>query len=176
MTRHIFLTGQKQVGKSTLLRKILQAFPGSLGGFFTVRTNEYLKNAYSVHMFCVGEEAVPSEKNLLFRCGSPEPNTAGRFERLGCRALAKCGRCSLIVMDELGPHEAEAAAFRQAVLKRIEEDTPILGVLQAPASAFWPDVAEHPAVQIWEITQENRNQAGLAEAILSEIKRHISGC
>ena len=38
MARHIFLTGPKQVGKTTLLRAALADFPGSVGGFYTLRT------------------------------------------------------------------------------------------------------------------------------------------
>lgn len=48
MARHIFLTGQKQVGKSTLLKKVLKQFHGEVGGFFTLRTDSFLKTAYSV--------------------------------------------------------------------------------------------------------------------------------
>ena len=43
MTHHVFLTGAKQVGKSTLLKKTLRSFDGQIGGFFTLRTCEYLR-------------------------------------------------------------------------------------------------------------------------------------
>lgn len=33
MTHHVFLTGAKQVGKSTLLKKTLRSFDGQIGGF-----------------------------------------------------------------------------------------------------------------------------------------------
>ena len=41
MARHIFLTGKKQIGKSTLLQKILKNYQGTADGFLTVRTKEY---------------------------------------------------------------------------------------------------------------------------------------
>ncbi len=50
MTHHVFLTGAKQVGKSTLLKKTLRSFDGQIGGFFTLRTCEYLKTGFSVHL------------------------------------------------------------------------------------------------------------------------------
>ena len=37
MSRHLFLTGPKGVGKSTLIRGLLAEESGSLGGFFTVK-------------------------------------------------------------------------------------------------------------------------------------------
>ena len=51
MARHIFLTGKKQIGKSTLLQKILKNYQGTADGFLTVRTKEYLGDQYSVHMY-----------------------------------------------------------------------------------------------------------------------------
>ena len=40
-----------------------------------------------------------------------DEHTADTFDRLGCNILSMCSDCSLIVMDELGPHEADAALF-----------------------------------------------------------------
>ena len=54
MARHIFLTGPKQVGKTTLLRAALADFPGSVGGFCTLRTRAYLGDAWSVHLLRPG--------------------------------------------------------------------------------------------------------------------------
>ncbi len=171
MTGHVFLTGEKRVGKSTLLKKVLAGFSGSIGGFFTVRTNAFLEGRYSVHLFAPGEETKPDEGNLLFVCGEPNGNSTESFERLGCRALESVRGSSLIVMDELGPHEAEAVRFRRAVLKLLDGDTPILGVLQAPAERFWPEIVKHPGAEIIEITKSNRD----SEALLQHILAAISG-
>ena len=55
MTEHVFLTGRKQVGKSTLIRKELERYKkvngeGKIGGFLTVRTDAVYDGKYSVHM------------------------------------------------------------------------------------------------------------------------------
>ena len=86
-------------------------------GFLTVRTKDYLKNQYSVHMYHLKEKEFPNESNLLFLCGKTDEHTADTFDRLGCNILSMCSDCSLIVMDELGPHEADAALFRKKNLK-----------------------------------------------------------
>ena len=52
MARHVFLTGEKQIGKSTLLKKVLDNYAGEISGFFTVRTKAFLQKGYSVHLFC----------------------------------------------------------------------------------------------------------------------------
>jgi nucleoside-triphosphatase THEP1 len=115
----------------------------------------------------VGEAAIPNESNLLFVCGKADDRTRERFDVLGCAALAKCSARSLLVMDELGPHEAEAALFRQAVLKLLDGDIPILGVLQAPAERFWPEITHHPNVRMLEVTENDRDQKEIIDDIIS---------
>ena len=63
----------------------------------------------------------------------------------------------MLVMDELGPHEEQAAAFRQAVLRALDGDVPIIGVLQQAESAFLRQVAAHPNVRVITVTEENRD-------------------
>lgn len=168
--RHVFLTGDKGIGKSTLLKKILRRYDGHTGGFFTVRTNTFLPGEHTVHLFCADEEPVPGRDNLLFVCGKADIRTPERFELLGRRALDRCSGCSLIVMDELGPHEAQAVLFRQAVLRRLDGGTPVLGVLQAPAGAFWSEITGRPDVWVLEVTKHNREREELVERILSVIR------
>ena len=112
MAKHLFLTGEKGVGKSTLLQRALGGCQGRVGGFRTLRTDAFLQGGWSVHLFGPEEDPVPSADNLLFVCGGPQEDTPGLFDRLGCRALQRSAGCSLLVLDELGPHEARAAAFR----------------------------------------------------------------
>lgn len=172
MARHLFLTGEKGVGKSTLLQKALRGYQGRVGGLRTLRTDAYCPGGWSVHLFGPGEEPIPRAENLLFVCGGPQEDTPARFDRLGCRALQRSAGCSLLVLDELGPHEARAAAFRRAVLELLDGDTPILGVLQAPA-AFWPDLLRHPQVSLLEVTRRSRDRGEVLEQIRTITKSSL---
>ena len=154
MTRHLFLTGPKGVGKSTLLRDFLARETGRLGGFFTV------KHRGSVYLLRAGTGEAPDAENFLFRCGcGGDPD---RFDALGCAALADTEGCSLLVMDELGPHEAQAVRFQAAVFRALEGGTPILGVLQQADSDFLRRVACHPQVTVLTVTEDNRDSLGAA--------------
>ena len=98
MTEHVFLTGRKQVGKSTLIRKELERYKkengeGKIGGFLTVRTDAVYDGKYSVHMLRAGEKCMPSEENLLFICGSADSSRSDeRFNRMGSRILEESVR------------------------------------------------------------------------------------
>ena len=72
-------------------------------------------------------------------------------------------------MDELGPHEADAALFRRKILNLLDGQTPILGVLQEPAESFWPEIVNHPKVEIIIISDDHRNDRSLLNHIPSKI-------
>ena len=150
MTRHLFLTGPKGVGKSTLIRDFLDRETGRLGGFFTV------KQQGSVYLLRAGAGEAPDAENFLFRCGCG--GDPGRFDALGCAALADTEGRSLLVMDELGPHEAQAVRFQAAVFRALEGKIPILGVLQQADSDFLRRIAGHPQVTVLTVTEDNRGR------------------
>lgn len=159
MCTHIFLTGEKRVGKSTLLRKMLAARDGTVGGFFTVKTDTVCPSRPSVHLLRAAAGERPTRDNLLFFCGEPWSDAAAqRFDALGCEALADATGASWIVMDELGPAEARAEQFQSAVFRALDGSTPVLGVIQRAESSFLESVAAHPCVRVVEVTRENRDQ------------------
>ena len=116
--RHIFLTGEKQVGKSTLWRKVLEQSGISPGGFQTL---EYLVNGafrgYRLH--CLGTvpeqfgNDVPISVFLRRKLHLSVPESFNIYGTELLR-LALQDR-SYIMMDELGIFEKDASAFRRAV-------------------------------------------------------------
>ena len=157
MARHLFLTGRKGVGKSTLIRSLLAAESDPLGGFFTV------KHEGGVYLLPAAGQRAFTPENLLFRCGhGGDPR---RFDDLGCAALEHTAGCGLLVMDELGSHEAEAVRFQEAVFRALEGDIPVLGVLQQAESPFLTRVARHPRLSVLTVTEENR------DALSAELRR-----
>jgi len=131
-TDHLFLTGDKGVGKSTLARCLLAGHTPC--GFRTVRVTGVLDRP-SVHLLpAVG--GVPSAENLLFYGGA-----------------YSCDR-----FDTLGPAESGAKKFCEAVLAALDGDLPVLGVLQKADTEFLRAVAGHPRVRLVTVTVENRDE------------------
>ncbi len=153
------MTGEKRVGKSTLINGYLAGFSGKVGGFRTIRCEESSLGRNAVYLVPLGDQ--PEEQHFLFHCPPAEKAEVwARFDELGCRALEASADCELLVMDELGPTEEGAEQFRQAVMQALDGDIPVIGVIQKANSAFLDAVKNHPQVDVVEVTLENRDQLG----------------
>ena len=163
MAKHLFLTGEKQVGKSTLIRRLLEHETRKIGGFYTVKTDLVFPECSSVHLLRIGAGEEPSEENLLFHCSCPDyEGSAHRFNRLGCAAIEASKDAEFIVMDELGPNELQAEDFQASIRQVLNGHIPVLGVLQKAENPFLKWIGEHPQVELIEVTCENRE--ALADA------------
>ena len=154
--RHLFLTGEKGIGKSTVLRSLLSEREGELGGFRTVRV--LCPGCGTVHILPAVGESRCTEENRLFtkRSGIADIDPA-RFARLACPFFAPEEGKSLLLMDELGPWDGEVEAFRRAVLSCLEGERRVYGVLQWGESSFLDEIRAHPRVEVVTVTAENRD-------------------
>lgn len=155
--RHLFLTGEKGVGKSTLLRRHLAGKTVRGGGFRTVKAFDVLPGRTTLHILSKTTGLSPSSENYLFTCGEPETYSPAAFDRLGVFALQDAEDADYLVMDELGPHETEAAAFCSRVRELLDGPLPVYGVLQRADSEFLQEIAVREDVRLMEVTRENRN-------------------
>ena len=82
-TDHLFLTGQRGVGKSTLLRCLLEG--KRPGGFLTLRV-EGVFDRPSIHLLRAASAERPAPENLVCFCGEQRPE---RFDLLGVAAKSR---------------------------------------------------------------------------------------
>ena len=61
-------------------------------------------------------------------------------------------------MDELGPHEEKAEIFQKQVVRVLNQNIPIIGVLQDSESPFLDKIKNHKRVKVIEVTEKNRKQ------------------
>ena len=106
--KHIFLTGDRKTGKSTVINCVLESIGCKISGFRTIKTDDVFENKSSIHLLSVRNGDVPEQDNFIAFCGKRDGNVAERFNKLGCSALDLNPDTDLIIMDELGPHEEEA--------------------------------------------------------------------
>lgn len=152
MTEHLFLTGQPQVGKSTLLRRYLAEKNCRMGGFLTV----WGDSAHTaLHLLSVSGGVCCAENCIAVRVGETLAARSEVFDRLGPALLRE--PCDLLVMDELGFLEKDAFEFQEAVLAALDGCISVLGVIKPRHTPFLDAVRSHEHVRIIEVNEENRD-------------------
>ncbi|MDR0876173.1 MAG: nucleoside-triphosphatase [Clostridiales Family XIII bacterium] len=163
MAEHIFLTGEIQVGKTTIIERILSGIDFVPGGFCTVAGGASSDHSID-HIFII-----PFGESLDESAGIPPVADRYRNERVivnypeifdtvGVRILKDSDGARLIVMDELGFMESEAEAFQSEVMRLLDGETPIIGVVKRRDTPFLDRVRAHENVTVIEIRRDNRDE------------------
>lgn len=163
--RHIFLTGEKQVGKSTICRRALAGRPHT--GFETRPfAIDGVKRGYVFHSLTPlpeGENDCP----CVLRIGERRHVAVlPVFDGAAVTALdqALAAPEPLILMDEIGKAEREALGFAAAVTRCLDDPRHrVLGVLQRGRAPLQELLRQRGDVRIIEVTEENR------ETVLGEV-------
>lgn len=174
--KHIFLTGEIQVGKSTAIRKALDAMPfltkDEIGGFLTVAGNRTVKTSGYVHIIAAdGTEQCTKENAVFYRKftnGSRHFDVYTEvFDGHGVELLQNTAGKRLILMDEVGTAEKDCEQFHRQILETLSGDIPVLGVVQIRQGGFLDEIRNHPNVRVITVTKENRNS--IPEQIIKAI-------
>jgi nucleoside-triphosphatase len=157
---HIFLTGEIQIGKSTVVEKTLALLKRPYGGFRTYfGPDRYAPD----HCLYMGGAALPKafgEENVVvrFQEGVPEAY-AERFDTLGARYISEAqAHAKLLVMDECGRLERQAKLFQRRVLDALDGDIPILGVVKLAADGWVDNIRTHPRIKLITVDAQNRDR------------------
>ena len=169
--QHIVLCGQRGVGKSTLARRLLEDWKGPVRGFVTRSSLPDADGFRSIYLHAA-DDPMPVEQTChrIGRTNRTEHTMWPEvFDGLGVELLrAEPG--SLILMDELGFLEQDAADFRRQVLRCLDGNIPVLAVIKHKTHIpFLQEIRSHPRVQLYQVTEENRDEL---PAVLSPLIRN----
>ena len=156
---HVFLTGERGIGKSRAAASAAALLGRPCLGFRTAFLAEDHR-ASALYLFpanadCQSEEArvaaVWSDGRLTA--------SAGTFDVYGAALLreARGHPEALILMDECGHVERNALAFQREILACLDGETPVLGVLRK-GQPWHAMIREHPNVRVLEVTARNRDR------------------
>ena len=167
--KHLFLTGEKQVGKSTLLRNLIEAKKLECTGFETKAF--FLNNERRGFTLHGRVEMLPYENDCSCCARGGEKRSVPVlpvFDENGVAILQKSlsSPAPYILMDELGRLERDASAFISQIYTCLDSDKRVLGVLQKCSSEHVKAISEREDVTVLTVTPENRDQL-LAQLIAS---------
>lgn len=166
---HIFLTGDRRVGKSFLLQRVLSEVDVPLSGFTTSWGEADLDGTTPLTL----SNASGTKKAVAaYRYTDDRPRKVFEdvFETLGVECLRELD--GLVIMDELGRFEASTEVFRTSVFEVLESDLPVFGVVRDMELPFLDAVRNHPKTEVIRITEENREE--MYHTVLEKIKEILS--
>lgn len=169
---HTLIVGARGVGKSTLIRRVLEELDKPVFGFYT-RKEDYLADVTRgspVYIYEAGKPHLQSEDNLVGYCLNKHPETnKATFDRFAPKLLAQTAAGGIIVMDEIGFMESLSEDFCAAVMSILDGDVPVIAAVKDKDTPFLEAVRSHYNSKCFTITQENR------DALYSEVLYFMQG-
>lgn len=151
----IFITGDKGVGKSHLIKTLVKEFHLSICGFQTLpiykdekRVGFYFHSLVETYkndqMF-----AISQAKDCLV--------IKNVFDTLGVECLnkSKLEKHKVLILDEIGRLEANELAFIKALQDCIEEHPFIIGVLKKCDRNYIQEIKNRKDVTLYHLNKEN---------------------
>jgi len=168
---HVFLFGDRQVGKTTAIHQFLRHDGLTADGIMTFwQLGDGEPRLFLSPYLATGRP----EQQFQIAVGRPMDATQADavFDTAGVQILDSCGQADVIVMDELGFLESGAPAFQEAVMRHIMGDVPIVGVLKRSPTPFLDSLRAHPRIKLLEVTLANRDLVpdAIRGRILDEIQ------
>jgi nucleoside-triphosphatase len=172
----IFLTGTPGVGKTTVLRRIVQELRGKgilVGGMITEEVRERgVRVGFRVTDVLTGTEGwLASTKQAVGpRIGRYVVDLGG-LEGIGVKALTNAlsdSNVRVIVLDEVGPMELFSKEFKAAVRNTVSSTKSVIGTIHYRANdPLLHEIRAARGIKTVIVTMENR--ASLPTQIVEEV-------
>lgn len=155
MKKHVFLTGDIQIGKSTAIDKALSILNIEVGGFRTKGVTHQKDGTSNVVLFKANGKPetghIVAERREGTRKAFPEI-----FDTYGPVFLNE--KKTITIMDELGFLESQSEIFCSAIIETLNSDTHVLGVVRNMRTPFLDKIRNRDDVILIIVTEENRDE------------------
>ena len=170
MGHAILLAGRPGVGKTTVIKQVVDMLGGEAGGFYTEEIRQGGRRLGFKIITLDGEEGVLAHIDIK---GAPRVSKYG----VNVRDLEEVGVASLrraieerryVVIDEIGKMELYSQEFRRAVVEALESEKVVLGTVMAGRHDWVDTLKARPQVAVLTVTEGNRE--GMARRLLDMLQ------
>ena len=156
----ILVAGPPGVGKTTLVRRVLELLPGvRAAGFYTREVRAWSgRTGFRVI-------ALDGRAGWLASVGGAGDAKVGRygvhvaeFEAIALPALQLRPNVDFLVVDEIGKMECLSPAFVAAARRVLAADVALLGTVAKAGGGFIAEAKRTPGVELMELTMANRDE------------------
>ena len=159
MPANLLLTGRPGVGKTTLVRRVLEELSDiPVTGFYTVEIRTGGRRLGFRIVTLDGREAILAhvETRSKYRVSRYGVDVAA-FERVALPSMTPDLPTRLLVIDEIGKMECYSQAFRETIVRALDADTPVLATVALRGDRFIEGLKARGDVELVEITPVNRD-------------------
>jgi len=163
---NILLTGRPGIGKTTLIKKLIDVTSLSKGGFYTEEIREGGKRVGFSLMTLDGKKSTLASIKIKspYRVGKYSVDVDG-FEAIGVEAIRKAMPTKeLIIIDEIGKMELFSKKFRDVVIQALNTGR-VVATIKKGRSGFIDKIKSRRDVRLLEVNLENR------DTLLSEVTK-----
>jgi len=169
MGKTILLTGRPGVGKTTVIKEVLERLPGRAGGFYTAEIRERGQRQGFKIITLDGREGILAHIDIKGprRVSKYGVNLAS-LESIGVAAIRRAiAEDDYVVIDEIGKMELFSTEFRTAVREAIASEAIVLGTITWRPHPWADAIKSHPQVTVLEVSRENRE--AMVERVLMNL-------
>ena len=171
---HALMVGDRGVGKSTLIRRVLKELNRPVFGFET-KKEEALEDPLRgcpIYIYDAGKLHCQTAENFIGYHRETDFGTfTAAFDRYAPKLLATVPEDAVVELDEIGFLEANSEAFCQAVLHLLDGDRPVIAAVKNREIPFLNRIRKHSNARCFAITPENRDT--LYEEVLIYMKQQM---
>ncbi|MFZ5518616.1 MAG: nucleoside-triphosphatase [Candidatus Zhuqueibacterota bacterium] len=159
--KNIFVTGALHVGKSTIVDRVLERYANlKIGGFKTKPI--FIDRERTGFTF----QSLDGRAKVFAHTGMNSQDVfdiyrfdLSVFETLGVEVLQQAiASAELIIMDEIGEMEKNAAQFKRMILACLDSPCFILGAVQKRSTWFLDLISKRTDTDLIQVTETNRSE------------------
>ncbi|MCJ7578034.1 MAG: NTPase [candidate division Zixibacteria bacterium] len=167
------LTGHPGVGKTTIIKKLIEKLKLPAGGFYTEEIREdNMRTGFAI-VTLSGLKGVLAHRNFKSRYKVGDYGVGVyTLDKIGVKEIQMClVEKKAIVIDEIGKMELLSPEFQEAVKKALDADNLVLGTITLARHPFAEKVKARDDVKIYEVTRENQDH--VLKTLTKELKKAL---
>lgn len=156
----LFITGRPGIGKTTVIKKVVESIDKPLSGFFTEEIRESgVRKGFKIKAVGGGEGVLAHIAfSKRFKVGKYGVDVEG-FERVAIPGMERAsleGR--LLVIDEIARMELFSERFKKFLVDALNSGCDIIASIQDRREPFLDGIRSRRDVEVVRVTETNRNE------------------
>lgn len=173
---NVLLTGRPGIGKTTLIKRLIEASSLSKGGFYTEEVREKGQRAGFSLTTLDGKESLLAHIKIKsqYRVGRYGVDI-DTFEKVGVESIRKAiSTNEIVIIDEIGRMELFSRKFREVILQALKTGR-VLGTIKKGRGYFIDEIRSRGDVRLLEVNLENRDalSSNLAKILTDLVNRPV---